>query len=171
MQKIILTTMKKIFFILFICSNILNAQTINDERANTPVPFTLADRDRLIKLEIKVEEMEKKFDYKINEMEKKNQERYEMTQKQFDIMQKQYDDLKTEIHWLIGLVIGLIGFIIWDRATLIKPIERRLKNVEEKITEFQKIDRNQIQQLIGALKELAKTDKSVADVLKQFNFL
>ncbi len=152
--------MKKIFFILIIYSNVVNAQNINDERANTPVPFTLADRDRLIKLEIKVEEMEKR-----------NQERFEMIQKQFDIMQKQYDELKTEIHWIIGLVVGLIGFIIWDRATLIKPIERRLKNVEEKITEFQKIDRNQIQQLIGALKELAKTDKSVADVLKQFNFL
>lgn len=130
--------MKKVFLIFyFLCSNMIYSQSVDDKRANTPIPFTLADRDRLIKMDIKIEEMEKR-----------NEERFILTQKQFEVMQKQMDDVKTEVRFVLGLIIGLIGFILWDRTTLVKPIERRLKKVEEEMKEFHTTDRNKLEQLI-----------------------
>ncbi|RME13907.1 MAG: hypothetical protein D6799_07590 [Bacteroidetes bacterium] len=153
------------------------AQKMSDERANTPIPFTLADRDRLIELSIAVKELDKRMTDQFNMIQKQfeyQQKQFEYQQKQLEYQQKQLDEQRTEIHWVIGLiitlmglVIGLITYIIWDRKTIIKPLERKM---ERQMTESRQ-ERNKLQQLIRALQELSKTDERVAAVLKQFNLL
>lgn len=142
------------------------AQLIDEKRANTPVPFTLADRDRLIKLEVKVEEMDKKNEAKFDALQKQ----IDILQKQLDEQQKQINRVQDEIHWVIGLIIGLFVFILWDRRTYLRPLEKKVMSIEREI-EYTKEDRNKLQQLIASLKELSKTDEKVAAVLKQFNLL
>lgn len=142
------------------------AQLIDEKRANTPVPFTLADRDRLIKLEVKVEEMDKKNEAKFDALQKQ----IDILQKHLDEQQKQINRVQDEIHWVIGLIIGLFVFILWDRRTYLRPLEKKVMSIEREI-EYTKEDRNKLQQLIASLKELSKTDEKVAAVLKQFNLL
>ncbi|MFN3599289.1 MAG: hypothetical protein ACK4VK_06105, partial [Aquificaceae bacterium] len=54
------------------------------------VPYTQEDRDRLIRVEVKVEALDKRM----------------------DIMQKQIDDLKTFMLWGFGILFGGMGILI-----------------------------------------------------------
>ncbi|MEI7424488.1 MAG: hypothetical protein WCK18_20475 [Prolixibacteraceae bacterium] len=92
--------MKKLLFLVFILffSGILNAQ-----EKQVVVPYTLADRERAIRIEAKMDERIKSID------------------NQFIYQQKQIDDLKTLFYWgfgiLITLYIFMLGYMIWDRRT------------------------------------------------------
>ncbi len=66
-----------------------------------------------------------------------------------------------------ALVVAVIGFAIWDRRTMIKPFEVKVKKIEDEITE----NRAKLHDLLGAFKSLGKTDKKVAEILKRFNLL
>jgi len=72
--------------------------------------FTEKDRERLIRVETKVEEGQK-------------------------ALQRQIDDLKTLILWGFGILFGgmgiLIGFVIWDRRTALEPVAKKYKELEE----------------------------------------
>ncbi len=81
--------MKQIFIILllallFVTGYKATAQDA-DARANTPVPFTLADRDRIMKLENGVEMMNQR----ISSLEKSIDERFDAQDKRFDAQQNQ----------------------------------------------------------------------------------
>jgi hypothetical protein len=64
------------------------------------VPYTLADRDRVISLEAKVD-------------------------LGFSNHQRQLDDLKTLFYWGFGIMLTLFlfmfGYMVWDRRTAMKP--------------------------------------------------
>jgi hypothetical protein len=67
------------------------------------VPYTLADRDRAIRTEIKLEALETKMDTK------------------FDAVNSRIDF----IFWVMGLLSALVlfnlGYTIWDQRTALKP--------------------------------------------------
>jgi len=75
------------------------------------ISFTQEDRDRIIRLEIKVEEGQKS-------------------------LQRQIDDLYALILWGFGSLFGgmgiLIGFVIWDRRTALAPAIKKNKELEER---------------------------------------
>ncbi len=85
--------MKKLSFLVFVLlfSGILKAQ-----EQQVVVPYTLADRDRAIRTEAKLESQ-----------------------------QLQLDDVKTLFYWgfgiLITLIIFMLGYMIWDRRTAMQP--------------------------------------------------
>ncbi len=102
----------------------------------------------------------------------------EATNKRFEDMNKRFEELRVDMNKrfeeqmkflqiLAGvfttLVLGVIGFAIWDRRTII----RRAK--EEAIIEIEKEGR--LRDLIRALRELAKKNTELAEVLKKFNLL
>jgi hypothetical protein len=60
-----------------------------------------------------------------------------------------------------GVVAVTIGFAIWDRRTMIRPFETRMRELEE-----EKVDR-----VIRSLRDLAQVDKNVADALRRHNLL
>jgi hypothetical protein len=73
--------------------------------------FSQGDRDRLIRLEVKVAEGQAS-------------------------LQRQLDDLKTFLLWGFGILFGgmgiLIGFVIWDRRTALEPVIRKSRELEDK---------------------------------------
>jgi len=107
------------------------------------VPYTLEDRDRLIRVEARLYEIDKRFE-------------------QID---KRFDDMFTFLWILAGIFTTLtgstIGFAIWDRRSMIRPFEFRIKELEQG-----KIDR-----LISSLRDIAQIDKNVADILRKHNLL
>ncbi|MFN3481130.1 MAG: hypothetical protein ACK415_12215 [Thermodesulfovibrionales bacterium] len=123
------------------------------------IPFTQEDRDRLIRLETKLEEIDKRFE----QIDK----RFEQIDKRFEQIDKRFDDLKTFLWIITGIfttiMVANIGFAYWDRRTIIK------KAKEETIAEIEK--EGKIRDLINALRELSKTDDKIAEVLKRFNLL
>ena len=103
------------------------------------VPFTLEDRDRIIKIQIKMDE------------------RFESINTRFESQQRQLDDLKTLFYWgfgiLFSLMLFLLGFIIWDRRTAMEPVRERT------------------QSLILTLREYAKEQPKLADILRSYGLM
>ncbi len=73
------------------------------------VTFTLEDRDRLIKIEIKIEELEKRLN---------------LIDKRIDDINRRLDEFRTFMWIFAGvftsLVITIIGLAFWDRRTILK---------------------------------------------------
>ena len=114
--------------------------------------FTQEDRDRLIRLETKVEEGFKSLQREIDSQQRQIDDLKSSTQRQFD---NQY----TLILWGFGILFGgmgiLIGFVIWDRRTALAPAIRKNKELEER------------EELIErALKEYARENPKFAAILK-----
>ncbi|MBI4647101.1 MAG: hypothetical protein HY738_11050 [Bacteroidia bacterium] len=112
------------------------------------IPFTLDDRDRIIRLEEKVESLRNEINAK-----------FESQNVKFDSQQIQINDLKNLFYWgfgvMVALMIALFGYIVWDRKTVLKPVEKATRNVELNL-----------QKLISALKEKARTDVQLAEILR-----
>ena len=116
------------------------------------VPFTLDDRDRLIRLETEQKALKSEMNTK------------------FESQQQQINDLKQFFYWGFGIVIALIitlfGYIIWDRRTALYPLmkkvyslENNLNDVNNKMVEVDKIK--------AALKEMGESDQKIAEILRR----
>ena len=92
-------------------------------------------------------------------------------------MQHLRDDINTQFDRLYQLLIGLlgtftalvlatIGFALWDRRTMLRPVEGRVAGLEEEIAG----NRPRIAALLDALRTLSQRDPELAAVLKSFNF-
>ena len=99
--------MKRILLIMVVMTVMGNALSAYAR----DISFTQEDRDRIIRLEIKVEEGQKS-------------------------LQRQIDDLYALILWGFGILFGgmgvLIGFVIWDRRTALAPAIKKNKELEER---------------------------------------
>ncbi|MCS7198994.1 MAG: hypothetical protein N2327_06595 [Caldimicrobium sp.] len=106
------------------------------------VPFTLEDRDRIIRIETKLAEIDKRF-----------------------------EQMMTFMWMLVGIFTGItaatIGFAIWDRRTMIRPFEIKTKLIEDEIGR----ENERLDLVIEALRNLAKTDEKVTEILKRFNLM
>ena len=140
---------------------------VDDNRANTPVPFTLADRDRILKVESKVEMLnerislfERRVDERFSAMQKNIDERFDAQERRFDAQDKRFNDIKSDIGnlynlmiLLLGAMFTLFGFILWDRKSTVRPVQRE----QEKVIE--------------ALRELAKEDEKIATIFHKAGIL
>ena len=113
------------------------------------VPYTLADRDRAIQTEAKINSLDIRF---------------ESIDKQFIYQQKQIDDIKTLFYWgfgiLITLLIFILGYMIWDRRTAMQPALLHASKAEEN-------SRN----LILTLREYSKKHADLAEILRTHGIL
>jgi hypothetical protein len=120
--------MKKIILLVFFlgCFWFSNAQ-------NQEVPFTLADRDRIIQTEVKVESLSKEIGSLRKEIGSLRNEmgslRNEMGSLRSE-MDARFEAVNAKIdymYWVQGVIIALIifmlGFIIWDRRTALDPVK------------------------------------------------
>ena len=113
------------------------------------VGFTQEDRERLIRLEATLKTFMEQVD-----------RRFEQIDKRFEQM--------TDFLWIIvgiftALTAVVIGFAYWDRRTIIR--KARDEAIERIEREGRLVD------LIGALRELAKEDRKLAEILRGFRLL
>jgi cell division protein ZapA (FtsZ GTPase activity inhibitor) len=78
------------------------------------VPFTLEDRDRLIRVETKVDEGLKAVHQRI-------------------------DSIENLLYVVIAGIFVLIGFVIWDRRSALAPAIRKNKELEERQDKFERV--------------------------------
>ncbi len=106
------------------------------------VPFTLEDRDRIIRIEARLNEIDKRF---------------EQIDKRFEQMMSFLWILTTVF---VAITVMTIGFALWDRKTVLKPLEMKVESNATKL-----------ENALNALRKLAEIDKKVYVILKQFNLL
>ena len=71
-------------------------------RASTTVPFTLEDRDRLIRLEQRMDALEKTMDARFAAQDAKLIAMDAKFESKFDSLQKQINDVKTLMYFVLG---------------------------------------------------------------------
>ena len=132
--------MKRLILLIqfLILTFILNGQ----EQA---IPYTQADRDRIVRLETKVEALDKRID----DLSVNMGSRFSDVDKKFDRLEDKFDSY---FMWGFGMVLmsifGLIGFIVYDRRTTLAPVE------------------NKTERIIKALRERAEKDPILLEALK-----
>ncbi len=125
-----------------------------------PVAFTLEDRERIIRLEVMIKDFKEAVDRRFEEVDKRFEElRQDMNER--------FEQMMNFLMILGGifttLTLGVIGFAYWDRRTVIK------KARDEAIERIEREGR--LKDLILALRELAKNNSDVAQVMRSFHLL
>jgi hypothetical protein len=104
----------------------------------------LENRERLIRLEVKMEEGFKGVDARFASMDMR-----------FADMNQRITDMNNLTYVVLGGIIALIGFVIWDRRTAVAPVARKNRELEERGDLLEK-----------ALREYAKKEPRLAEVLR-----
>ncbi len=123
------------------------------------------------------EQVDKRFE-QVDKRFEQVDKRFEQVDKRFEQVDKRFEQLDKRFELIIYLMISIvsafaaivavtIGFAIWDRRSMIRPFEDKVKNIESDITE----DRDKINRLIEAFRKLAQNDPKVAKILKSFSLL
>jgi hypothetical protein len=144
--------MKPLVIISLLFISLLNLPALAQEK-QVIVPYTLADRDRAILTEAKVNSLDTKIEI-----------RFESIDKQFVSQQKQIDDLKTLFYGgfsiLITLFLFMFGYMIWDRRTAMKP-------ALEQASRAMLDNRN----FLTVLRDYSKKHPDLADILRTHGML
>src|SRR3989304_2271217 len=124
--------------------------------------FTQKDRELLITLKVKVEEIDKRFE-QIEKRFEQIDKRFAQLDKRFEQIDKRFDQMMTFLWMIVGIFTAItastIGFAIWDRRSMIRPFESKVKELEE----------GKIDKVISSLRTLAETDAKVAEILRRHN--
>ena len=148
--------------------------------ALTPAP-DITDREVVEKL-AKLEAGQQALNHRISDLRsemKAGQEalRSEMKAGQ-EALSKRLDDSNNTMLVLFGslitLIVALFGYIAWDRRTMMKPMLERIERIEQDVTQSldsSNTDASKLSRLIGAVRELARTDEQLATILRSFSLL
>ncbi|MEO5333990.1 MAG: hypothetical protein H7839_18410 [Magnetococcus sp. YQC-5] len=98
--------------------------------------------------------------------------------KRIDDTNKRIEDLHhmtvTMFGALLGVMVAFIGFVLWDRRTLMKPLEERIVQNTHAIKtnqEFIQIHSNLLNQFTQIFREMAKKDPELSVILRNFSLL
>ena len=104
--------------------------------------------------------------------------RFEQIDKHFEDVNKRIDGLQNTMLSLFGaiiaLIIALFGYIAWDRRTALKPLQERFEMLERELhrdLDLQHEEGSRITRLIKTLREIARTDKKIEEILKSFSLM
>jgi len=138
--------------ILFSCSYALAEE----------VSFNQQDRERIIRLETKVGEIDKRIirlETKVGEIDKRFEQRFEQIDKRLEFMQHLMIGMLGVFGGLCGIFAGLL---IWDRRTFKEKAKNEvLKEIGEK----------QIKPILSCLREYAKAEPKLREVLAKHHLL
>ncbi|MEI6435383.1 MAG: hypothetical protein WCP32_11105 [Bacteroidota bacterium] len=131
---------------------------------NKAIPFSLDDRDRIIRTEQKVEsvktEMNTRFenvDRQFTGFRSEMNARFESIDKRFEAMDKRFDQLFNYLWAFIGIfttmMVSVFGFAFWDRKLSLTPMKK--ENLKT----------------LNALRDFAKYQPRLQEILKTAGLL
>jgi hypothetical protein len=85
------------------------------------IPFTLDDRDRIIRTEQKLEALDIKIDAKVDGLRLEMNARFESIDKRFDQL---FNFLWAFIGIFTAMMVSVFGFAFWDRKLSLAPMKR-----------------------------------------------
>jgi DNA repair exonuclease SbcCD ATPase subunit len=121
---------------------------------------------RFEQVDKRFEQIDKRFD----ELRLDMNTRFEQVDKRFEQIDKRFDDIRWALGFIMSILLALFGYIIWDRRTLMKPLEEKIIAVEREIGIGER-DGSKFTRLIDSLRELSKEDEKIANVLRRFHLL
>jgi predicted PurR-regulated permease PerM len=143
---------------------VLIAMFLVSTSALAQTEFTQADRDRLIQLLAKVEQMDKRIDdlrtdtnMRFQELRADMNARFEQVNKQFEQVNNQFNTITNLLVAIVGafaaIVVMTIGFALWDRRTMLRPVEEKLNKLERDMAD------DVLEQVKGVRERLEKMEQ------------
>ena len=118
------------------------------------------------------------LDQRFESMEAVFNQRFEAVDQRFESMEagfnQRFNFLENLLMVVIAGIFGLIGYIVWDRKTALRPVEERLLKLENELhrdLEIQHEEGSRLTRLVKVLREMAKQDEKLASVLRNFSLL
>jgi hypothetical protein len=129
-------TIQKIILVFLLSLPLFIKAEINE------IPFTLDDRDRIIRTEQKVEAINKQF---------------EAVDRRFESIDKRFDQLFNFLWAIVGIfttmMVSIFGFAFWDRKLSLAPLKK------------------EDQRIVAVLVDFAKTQPKLNEILKNAGLL
>ena len=163
--------MRKFILLLFFV-NIVLAENI-DNRVILDKLNKIENDVNLIRQEMRIrfEAVDKRFesmDKRFEMMQKNMDKRFEMMQHYMD---KRFETLTTFMMILATGIFSLIGFMVWDRITIIEKARKECIK-EIKISEEKKADKEKLDKLIKAMNEiLVLKDEKAINIFKKYGLI
>ncbi|PID55549.1 hypothetical protein CSB45_15450 [candidate division KSB3 bacterium] len=140
----------------------------------------ISDRE-IVESLTELKQQQKALNQRMTDMIHSIDKRFDAIDKRFEAMDRRFESMMEWMLTLFGVVIslifGLLGYMIWDRRAALKPIREKIADLEDnsrQVTRQLEIDNPSgalLERLVAAFRELAKTDKKVADILRAFSLL
>ena len=182
-MKILLTTILFCTFVFALESDVVTkddikmlSKQIEQMQYNMDRRFEMMNESfnkRFEQMDKRFEMMQHNFDKRFEQMDK----RFEMMQhnfdKRFEQMDKHFETLTGFLIALTAGIFGLIGFMMWDRRTVVEKAKVEcVKEVEQSEAFGKKADREYVDRLIKAMNELLLLkDETAKDVFKRYGLL
>ena len=180
MKQVIITTrktkMKKYLFILLIFISTTFANTTNDQilkKLNQ-----IEHNQELLKqeMQLRFEAVDKRFeavDKRFEMMQHNMDKRFEAVDKRFEAVDKRFETLINFMMALTAGIFGLIGFMMWDRRTVVEKAKKEcVKEVEQSEAFDKKADKEYVERLIKAMNELLiLKDETARNVFKKYGLI
>ncbi len=143
----------RLFLILFVVALLSPVSALADG-------FTQRDRDMLISLQIRVDEMGKRLDSVDTRFVELRED-----------MNNRFNQMMT-FFWILATIFSamaasMIGLLVWDRRSSLRPVENKIQEVSSSTA----LNMETIQRLVSALREQAKNDDRLANTLRSFHLL
>jgi len=128
-----------------------------------PSGFTQQDRELLLTLKVKVEEIDKRFE-QIDKRFEQIDRRFEQIDKRFEQIDKRLAFIQQILVAMFGVFGGLcavfVGLLLWDRRTFKEMAKREaLKEVEER------------SRIVEALRRYSEKEPRMAEILRSLGLL
>ena len=134
--------------------------------------FTQKDRELLIELKVKMGEIDRRFeqvdgrfeqiDKRFEQVDKRFEQvdqRFEQVDRGGDGMERRLERLESVMMGGFGLLfssmLGLVGFVLWDRRSALAPAIRKSRDLEEREDRIEKV-----------LKEYAEIEPRLAEIIR-----
>ena len=92
------------------------------------VPFTLEDRDRIIRTEQRLEALDAKIDAKTEGLRSEMTAQFKAIDQRFESIDKRFDQLFDFLWAIIGIfttmLVSVFGFAFWDRKLSLQPLKK-----------------------------------------------
>ena len=176
--------MKKILPVLILILTLLNIPCVYTAHAAGD-SFTQKDREMLVRLDERLNQMDKRIqelredmnkrfeqvDKRFEELRQDMNNRFEQVDKRFEQVNKRFETIQQLMMAIVGafaaIVAATIAFALWDRRTMVRPFEDKVKKIEDDIAG----DKKKTERLISVLREYAKKNEDVAKILRSFSLL
>jgi len=136
--------MKKIPLTFFV---LLFVATCFAQNENQAVPYTLADRDRMIKLETEITSLRNEINIKFEAVDAKFEARFDAIDTKFDAINTKFDSLDERMTqlfnflWVLMAMFTVItattlGFAFYDRKTANRPLKIQNKKIMDILNDY-----------------------------------
>jgi len=122
------------------------------------------------------EAMDKRFEMMQSNIEKRFEaidKRFEDINKRFEDINKRFEILTNFIMAITAGIFGLIGFMMWDRRTVVEKAKKECAKEVKESEEFnKKADKEYVDRLIKAMNELlVLKDETAINIFKKYKLL